>query len=230
MADRIVQTAAHQVLTPLLDAGMSPASYGFRPNRSLADALDRVQELRRSGLTWVVDGDIERCFERIRHDRLLERLQESVADRRLVRLVAAWRAAWGEGERGLPQGAPLSPLLSNLALDPLDRGLAKGSGRLVRFADDFVILCRSRAEAETARRRAAELLNRQGLRMHPQKSRVCSFTDGFAFLGHYFIHDLMLRDAARDACEDVKRRAEVKDARARRGLLGRWLPRHARAG
>lgn len=108
-----------------------------------------------------------------------------------------------------------------MALDPLDQGLARGPGVLVRFSDDFLILCRSRRDAEEARRRAAELLNRQGLRCNPQKTKVTTFADGFFFLGHYFVHELMLRDATVDACEDVKRRAERQaERKERRGLFG----------
>lgn len=218
--DRIAQTAAVQVLTPLLDAELSPAAYGYRPNRSLADALERVQELKRSGLCWVVDADVESCFDRIRHDRVAERLEASIADRRLHHLVRLWLDGLADGPRGLPQGAPLSPLLCNLALDPLDQGLARAPGRLVRFADDFVVLCRSRAEAETARRRAADLLNRQGLRLNAAKTRITCFAEGFFFLGHFFVHDLVLRDAGKAPCEEVLRRA----GRARERPNGGWRP------
>ena len=150
LPDRIAQTAANQVLTPLLDVEFSDASFGYRPNRSLADALDHVKALRRKGLTFVLDADIEGCFDRIRHDRVIDRLERSIADRRLLRLIETWLGAFAGGGRGLPQGAPLSPLLCNVALDPLDEGLARGPGRSVRFSDDFLILCRSRREAENA--------------------------------------------------------------------------------
>lgn len=222
LPDRIAQTAAVQVLTPLLDVELADTSFGYRPNRSLADALERVRALRRQGYGWVVDADIETCFERIRHDRLVERLRDSIADRRLMRLIELWLAAFADGARGLPQGAPLSPLLCNLALDPVDQGLAQGPGRLVRFADDLLILCRSQGEAKAARRQLAALLNRQGLRLHPGKTRIASFGDSFFFLGHYFVHDLMLRDAAAGAVEEVKRRAE-RAAERRGGRLWRRL-------
>lgn len=208
--DRVVQTAAALVLTPLLDDGFSEASFGYRPNRSLADALERVGAARSQGYTVAVEGDISRCFERIRHDRLIEHLRDRIADRALVRLVACWLKAWGKRGRGLPQGAPLSPLLCNVALHAFDSGLAGGPGMLVRYADDFVILCRSRDEAARALSTATALLKAEGLTLSGAKTRVTTFNQGLDFLGHSFLGDRLLRDAAKDPCPDVKARVRAR--------------------
>lgn len=222
LEDRIAQTATVQVLTPLMDAEFAEASFGFRPNRSLADALERVLELRRAGRRWVLSADIEDCFERVDHGQVLARLRGSIADRPLLRLIERWLGAFADGGRGLPQGAPLSPLLCNVALDPIDHALQRRTGGMVRYADDLVILCRSRRKANEAWRRARDLLEPHGLRLHPGKTGVASFSSGFFFLGHYFVHDLVLRDAAAESCEEVRRRAQ-RAARAKGTFWRRWL-------
>ena len=216
LTDRVAQSAAHQVLSPLLDPHFAETSFGFRPNRSLADAIERVRGLGRSGHNHVVRGDVTECFARIRHDRLLNALADRIADRRLRRLVRRWLQAFGKGGRGLPQGAPLSPLLCNLALDAFDHAFASGPGKLVRFADDFVILCRNRGEAEAALGRATRLLAQEGLCPSRSKTRITSFSDGFEFLGHWFVRDHLLRDALKGPSPQLKRRADAGAARLAR--------------
>src|SRR5207247_2235369 len=126
--------------------------------------------------------DIRACFDEIPHDRLLERLQRLVADPRVLALIRRWLRAYGT--RGIPQGSPLSPLLANLYLDELDRGLRRRGYAVTRYADDFVILCRNRAEAEAARVVAEAILRGLGLRLNPDKTAITSFRMGFEFLGH----------------------------------------------
>jgi RNA-directed DNA polymerase len=194
--DRVVQGALRHVLEPIFERDFAAHSYGFRPGRSCRDALRRVDELLKAGYHYVVDADLKSYFDTIPHDRLLERLQQKVADGRVLALVEAFLKAgildglrtW-EPEAGAPQGAVLSPLLSNLYLDPLDHQMAGLGFAMVRYADDFVILCRS---AEDARRALAVVqvwVAEAGLTLHPTKTRsVDAVADGFDFLGYHFRH------------------------------------------
>ena len=192
--DRVVQTAVALTLGPLLDPAMSEASYGYRPGLGVADAVARIIELRRDSRVWVLESDVARFFETIPHPPLLDLLEARTSDPRLTDLIALWLAQSGEAGCGLLQGSPLSPLLANLYLDEIDHLLDAPEARLVRYADDFVVLARRKAEAETAKERAESLLGERGLALHPDKTRIGCFEHGFWFLGHYFIRNLVLRD------------------------------------
>ena len=192
--DRVVQTAVALTLGPRLDPAMSEASFGYRPGLGVADAVARIIELRRDSRVWVLESDVARFFETIPHPRLLDLIEARTADPRLTDLIALWLAQSGEAGCGLLQGSPLSPLLANLYLDEIDHLLDAPETRLVRYADDFVVLARRKAEAETAKERAESLLGERGLALHPDKTRIGCFEDGFWFLGHYFIRNLVLRD------------------------------------
>lgn len=198
VADRIAQAAAVEVLTPLLDAEMEPASYAYRPGRGVRQAVDRISHLRRQGYTWVVDGDIERFFDSVRHDTLLARLGRSVTEAPVLDLVGQWLAGAAPDGRGIPQGSPLSPLLANLFLDDVDEAMEGTGAHLVRFADDFVILCRSEARAAGALARLAGQLDRLGLRLNPDKTRLVSFDEGFRFLGRLFVRSLVVESPEDD--------------------------------
>lgn len=198
VVDRVAQTAAALVLTPLLDGEMEEASFGYRPGRSVQQAVARVALWRDRGHGWVVDADIERYFERVPHDRLLDRLERSIGPGPLTGLVAVWLEAGAEDGVGLAQGSPLSPLLSNLYLDDLDEALEGRGVRLVRFADDFVLLCRSRESAERTLDHAAAALETAGLRLNREKTRIVPFDQGFRFLGHLFVRSLVLPSPAAD--------------------------------
>ena len=194
VADRVAQTAVAFALTPLLEPAMSRASFGYRPGLGVADAVARVVELRRENRIWVLESDVARFFETVPHPRLLALLDARTGDSLLTELVASWLDRSGVEGCGLLQGSPLSPLLANLYLDEIDHLLDGPDGRLVRYADDFVVLSTRKADAEAAKDRAATLLEERGLALHPDKTHIASFEDGFWFLGHYFIKNLVLRD------------------------------------
>ena len=193
--DRVVQTALRMVLEPIFERDFAERSYGFRPGRGCRDALDRVEELLESGHTWVVDADLRRFFDTIDPERLLARVREKVSDGRVLALVESFLdqevmdglERWTP-ERGTPQGAVISPLLANIYLDPLDHLLAREGFEMVRYADDFVILCRSDSEARRALALVEEWTVREGLRLHPGKTSVVDATErgGFDFLGYHF--------------------------------------------
>jgi RNA-directed DNA polymerase len=193
--DRIVQTALRLVLEPIFEREFAAHSYGFRPERGCKDALRRVQELLNAGSTWVVDADLRRCFDTIPHAALMARVRTKIADGRVLALLEAFLAqavmeglsAWTPDE-GTPQGAVMSPLLANIYLDPLDHHMTAAGVEMVRYADDFVLLCRSEADAQRALTEVATWTQAAGLTLHPEKTRVVDATQrgGFDFLGYHF--------------------------------------------
>jgi RNA-directed DNA polymerase len=194
--DRVVQTALRNVLEPLFERDFAEPSYGFRPGRGAKDALRRVDGLLRAGHTWVVDADLQSYFDSIPRDRLLERVRAKVSDGRILALVEAYlRQGVMDGMEswtptaGTPQGAVISPLLSNLYLDPLDPLMAARGFEMTRYADDFVVQCRSEAEAREALAVVAAWTAQAGLVLHPAKTRIADATrkgGGFDFLGYHF--------------------------------------------
>jgi RNA-directed DNA polymerase len=192
--DRVVQAALRLVLEPIFERDFAEQSYGFRPQRGCRDALRRVAQLLKQGYTWIVDADLKSYFDTIPHEPLMERVEEKVSDGAILALVEIFlnqqvldgMKCWTP-EGGTPQGAVLSPLLSNLYLDPLDHQMAGEGIEMVRYADDFVLLCRSREEAERALERVREWTGEAGLVLHPIKTRIVDETqEGFDFLGYHF--------------------------------------------
>jgi RNA-directed DNA polymerase len=193
--DRVVQTALRLVLEPIWEARFAEQSYGFRPGRGCKDALRRVEELLQAGYTQVVDADLKGYFDSIPHDRLLADVRQCVADGRVLELIEAYLQAkvldgmqeW-EPERGSPQGAVISPLLSNIYLNDLDHAMARAGFEMIRYADDFVVLCRSAAEAERALAQVRQHVEARGLTLHPTKTRLVDarLAGGFDFLGYHF--------------------------------------------
>jgi RNA-directed DNA polymerase len=193
--DRVVQTAVRQVLEPIFERDFAEHSYGFRPGRGCKEALRRVDRLLKAGYHWVVDADLKSYFDTIPRGQLMERVEEKIADGRVLALVEAFlQQGIMEGMKtwtpmgGTPQGAVISPLLSNIYLDPLDHGMAEQGFEMIRYADDFVILCRSEAEAKEALERVKEWTEQAGLTVHPTKTRIVDATQagGFDFLGYTF--------------------------------------------
>lgn len=195
--DRVLQTAVARQMGALLDPGFDAASFGYRPGRSVAQAIARVAALRDAGLQQVVDADIESFFDRIDHARLLRVLRERLPDEGLCALVALWLGAVLRERRdatlqvrGVAQGSPLSPLLANLYLDEFDRRLHDAGLALVRYADDFVVLCTDVHAAAAALRLARETLAGLRLELNERKTRLTTFEQGFDFLGVHFVHNL----------------------------------------
>ncbi|WP_187326928.1 CRISPR-associated endonuclease Cas1 [Martelella lutilitoris] len=192
--DRVIQTASASLLGAGLEPSFNALSFGYRPGRSVQQAVAAVDRLRREGFRWAVDADIHACFDSVAHERLMTELARYVDDHYFINLISLWLEHYGSGGRGLAQGSPISPVLANLYLDPLDDAFEKGADRLVRYADDFVILSQSRVAAEKARDKAGRLLARFDLDLHPQKTRIVHFDDGLRFLGHLFVRSLVISD------------------------------------
>ena len=194
--DRIVQGALRHVLEPIFETEFAGHSYGFRPGRGAKDALRRVDTLLQAGHVWVVDADLKSYFDTIPHERLLALVQARVADGRVLALVESFLCAgvmeesqgWKPTESGTPQGGVISPLLANIYLHPLDHQMAPVGWEMVRYADDFVILCRTQAEAQTALAAVSAWVSEAGLTLHPEKTRVVDASEpgGFDFLGYHF--------------------------------------------
>jgi RNA-directed DNA polymerase len=192
--DRIVQTALKMAIEPIFEVQFRPGSYGFRPGRGCKDALREVDRLLKEGFTHVVDADLKSYFDTIPHDRLLTEVGRKVTDGKIMKLLQQFLqqgvldglAVWTPDE-GTPQGAVISPLLSNIYLDPLDHLMAGEGFEMVRYADDFVVLCRSEAEAARALAAIAAWTAQAGLVLHPDKTRLVDVrTQGFEFLGYRF--------------------------------------------
>lgn len=194
--DRVVQAAVKRVIEPIFEQMFVPTSYGFRPGRGCKDALRNVDELLKAGYTHVVDADLRGYFDRIPHDRLKQRLAAHISDSRVLSLLEGWieQDVVQELKRwtptsGTPQGAVISPLLANLYLHDLDVKLAELGLSMVRYADDFVILCQSAAEATHALDVVRAWVAAEGLELHPDKTHVgnCRIAGhGFEFLGYRF--------------------------------------------
>ena len=193
--DRVVQAALRNVLEPIFERDFAAQSYGFRPERGTKDALRRVAELLKAGYVHVVDADLQSYFDTIPRQPLLEQVRGKVSDSKVLGLLEAYlgqevmeSAQDWTPERGTPQGAVISPLLSNIYLDPLDHRMAQLGYEMVRYADDFVILCRSHSEAQRALVEVEEWTTAAGLRLHPEKTRIVDATQrgGFDFLGYHF--------------------------------------------
>lgn len=193
--DRVAQAALLDVLEPIFERDFAPQRYGFRPGRGCKDALRRVDELLKQGYVHVLDADLQSYFDTIDHDRLLELVAVKVSDSRVLSLVESFldqrvldsARSWTP-ELGTPQGAVISPLLSNIFLDPLDHLMASAGFEMVRYAEDFVILCRSDADAHSALTLVHSWTTSFGLSLHPDKTVVVDapLPGGFDFLGYHF--------------------------------------------
>ncbi len=182
-------------IEPIFEREFAEQSYGFRPGRSCKDALRRVDQLLKAGYRWVVDADLKSYFDTIPHEQLMQQIEEKIADGRVLELIRKYlkqgvledMREW-QPEAGTPQGAVISPLLSNIYLDPLDHLMANSGFEMVRYADDSVVLCQSEAEAQRALALVQAWTAQAGLTLHPEKTRIVDATQpgGFEFLGYHF--------------------------------------------
>ncbi len=195
VGDRIVQGSLRNVLEPIYEKDFAKQSYGFRPNRGCKDALRKVEELLKKGYTWVVDADLKGYFDSIPSERLMKKVEEKVSDGKVLDLLRMFlkqgvmenMKEWTP-ERGTPQGAVISPLLSNIYLDEMDHLMEEQGHQMVRYADDFVILAQTREEAESALGEVKEWVQQAELVLHPEKTKIVDATQygGFDFLGYHF--------------------------------------------
>ncbi len=193
--DRVTETALKQVLEPIFERDFAEHSYGFRPKRGCKDALRRVQKLLAQGYVWVVDADIRSYYDTIPKPALLQQVEKKVADSRVVKLVNDFLDQeimegmnhWTP-EEGTPQGAVISPLLSNIYLDPLDHQMAEAGYQMTRYADDFVIQCQTEEQAREALAAVEQWMAEHQLTLHPEKTRIVDARQagGFDFLGYHF--------------------------------------------
>ena len=189
--DRVCQQALLNRLEPIFEPVFDDANFGYRRGRSTKDALRKVWKEIQSGREWIVDADLKDFFGSVDHEKLLTLVAQGVADGRVLRLIKAMRKAgsYGQGrlfpsERGTPQGGVVAPLLSNILLTPFDREMRRRGYQLTRYADDWVITCKSVAEARAAVAAALRILKQLGVVLHPQKTRIVHVQHGFEFLGY----------------------------------------------
>jgi RNA-directed DNA polymerase len=226
--DRVVQMALRQVIEPIFEQGFAEHSYGFRPGRGAKDALRRVQKLLDTGHRWVVDADIKGYFDHIPQDKLLAAVAERISDGAVLDLIQGFLKqgvlesgqGWQPTDNGTPQGAVISPLLANLYLNPLDHQMAGGGWAMVRYADDFVILCSSREAAEAALATVGDWMRAAGLTLHPTKTRIvdAEAPGGFDFLGYHF--ERGYRWPRSKSLDKFKEAIRAKTGRRRSGPLG----------
>lgn len=194
--DRVVQAALRHVLEPIFERDFTHHSYGFRPGKSAQQAIRRVEELLQRGKTWIVDADLKGYFDSIPQDKLIEQVRRRVADGRVINLLEAYLKAgvmekgigWQATVQGTPQGSVISPLLANIYLNPLDHLMEQGGYDMIRYADDFVVLCQTQEEATEILTKITQWTEQAGLKLHPVKTRIvdASQKGGFDFLGYHF--------------------------------------------
>lgn len=194
--DRVVQTAIRNVIEPIFEHTFAEHSYGFRPRRGAKDALRRVNQLLKTGHHWVIDADLKGYFDSIPQDKLMAAVERQIADGAVLKLIGQLLGqgvmesgqGWQPTETGTPQGAVISPLLANIYLNPLDQLLAGQGRQMVRYADDFVILCQNQQQAQEVLEQVREWTQAAGLTLHPIKTRIvdASQKGGFDFLGYHF--------------------------------------------
>jgi RNA-directed DNA polymerase len=229
--NRVVEMALRNVLEPIFEHTFAEHSYGFRPGRGAKDALRRVAQLLQAGKSWIVDADLKGYFDSIPQDKLIAAVAERVADgavleqiqRSLQQGVMESGKGWSPTETGTPQGAVLSPLLANIYLNPLDHLMAGKGWEMVRYADDFIILCESQEKAQQALQEVRQWVEQAGLTLHPVKTRIVDTrqTGGFDFLGYHF--ERGMRWPRQKSLEKFKEAIRQKTQRTRSGSMAQII-------
>ena len=224
---RIVETAVRNVIEPIFENIFAEHSYGFRPGRGAKDALRRVDQLLKAGKVWVVDADLKAYFDTIPQDKLMKLLEEHIADTALLKLISKMlqqgvmetSKGWQPTDKGTPQGSVVSPLLANIYLNPLDHMMARLVKEMVRYADDFVVLCETQQEAQEVMELLRQWTEAAGLTLHPTKTRIidASQKGGFDFLGYHF--ERGYRWPRKKSLDKFKDTIREKTRRARPGSL-----------
>jgi len=223
--DRVIQQAVRQVIEPIFEQDFYRHSYGFRRFRSAHQALETVERARKAGYEYVVDLDIQSYFDEIPHDLLMEKVAERVTDGRVLGLIQMWLKSgvmeddqFYETEVGSPQGGVISPLLANIYLNHFDWGMWEKGFPVVRYADDAIVFCKTRKQAEKAYQVAKDILEGElQLRMHPEKTKIVHFDEGFQFLGFNFWKEYMVLPEKKmkkyqDKVRHITRRQQKKNA------------------
>lgn len=196
LRDRVAQRVVYDLIAPSFEAIFLPCSFGFRPGRRVADAVEQLCIYRDQNLRWILDGDIYHCFDEIDPKRLMPLVKRRVRDALLLRYVQGWLKAdiWNSLDGvpqtvGVGQGSALSPLLANIYLHEMDVALTSQGYALVRYADDFVVCCRRKSDAQVAEKATAEALRKLGLQLHPRKKKIIHLDQGLEWLGHFFLRN-----------------------------------------
>lgn len=193
--DRVVQAAARRILEPIFESKFMDCSYGFRPERSAHMAIEKIRRDLMDGYVYVIDADLKSYFDTIPHDKLIEAVREEVVDGSVLQLLKGFLKAgvledgvYHLNEKGSPQGGVISPLLANIYLHPLDEIMTERGHRITRYADDFVICCKSRKGAERVLKSVVKILEKElGLKVHPDKTSIVNnMEESFVFLGYEF--------------------------------------------
>lgn len=229
--NRVAEMAVRNVIEPIFEHTFAEHSYGFRPGRGAKDALRRVNRLLDTGRNWVVDADFKGYFDSIPQDKLMTAIAEHVSDGKMLELIQRFLQqgvmesgkGWSPTENGTPQGAVISPLLANIYLNPLDHLMAGKGWEMVRYADDFVILCESRERAEEAMQTVRQWVEQAGLVLHPTKTRIIDATQrgGFDFLGYHF--ERGMRWPREKSLDKFKAAIRQKTERTRSGSMNQII-------
>ncbi|MEO1373249.1 MAG: reverse transcriptase domain-containing protein [Cyanobacteria bacterium J06635_10] len=194
--DRIVQQALLNVISPLMEEKFSPVSFAYRPNLSYINAVEKIADWRDMGYVWVLDADIVKFFDNIDHHRLLQQVRLHIDNPGILCLIKSWISVGVETreglilpQKGIPQGAVISPILANIYLDEFDEIISATDLKIVRYADDFLILSASQERIFSAKLEVINLLDSMGLSINEEKTQITNFERGFRFLGHGFLEN-----------------------------------------